>query len=69
MSPPLTKTETPEDYCPNCGGDLIVIMVTQKKDPHDSWLIHCNRCGLEEAREDLGLAYGYADDYPEGPQI
>lgn len=69
MNPPLTKTEAPEDQCERCGGDLIVIMVTQKGDPHDSWLVHCNRCGLEEARENLRATYGF-DDYPgqhEGP--
>jgi len=59
MTPPMTEQKEPEDQCPNCGGDLIVISVTQKKDPHDSWLIHCNDCGLEEAREDLGVAYGH----------
>ncbi len=62
MTPPMTKTEAPEDICPNCGGDLIVITVTQKGDPHDSWLIHCNACGLEEAREDLSVAYGFTDE-------
>ena len=62
MTPPIVTTEAPEDHCPECGGDLIVISVTQGNDPHDSWLIHCNRCGLEEAREDLSSAYGFTDE-------
>ncbi len=58
MTPPITQTEAPEDQCENCGGDLVVIYVTTAGDPHDSWLVHCAACGLEEVREDLGVAYG-----------
>lgn len=55
----LVEQGEPEDQCRDCGGDLIVACVTTVGDPHDSWLVYCRDCGLEEAREDLGIAYGY----------